>query len=221
MEGEHFSATQIAYDGIRRMIFVTHELRPGQKLVESTVAQKLCISRTPVREAIHRLQQDGILERIPNRGSFVCIPKKRDIVHSYEIVAALSAMSCYIIAEAVSEGRDLSEIFQSLDDACEAMDAASAEGNRELWLMLDRDFHYYIAVHSGNERLTSLFRHAHEMVYHDVWQFPSRVIDADNSCREHHAIVDAMRAGETIRAHELELRHMMRTRETIRNMEFE
>ena len=103
MEEEHFSATQIAYDGIRRMIFVTHELRPGQKLVESTVAQKLCISRTPVREAIHRLQQDGILERIPNRGSFVCIPKKRDIVHSYEIVAALSAMSCYIIAEAVSE----------------------------------------------------------------------------------------------------------------------
>ena len=59
------------------------------------------------------------------------------------------------------------------------------------------------------------------MVYHDVWQFPSRVIDAANSCREHHAIVDAMRAGDPMLAQRLEMQHMLRTRESIRNMEFE
>lgn len=215
MEDRHDSATQIAYDGIRRMIFVTHELRPGQKLVESVIAQKLCISRTPVREAIHRLQQDGLLERVQNRGSFVCIPKKEDILHAYEIVAALGAMICYTLAERCGKGEDLSAMFESLHDAMDAMEAADVEGNHELWLMLDRDFHNYLANNSDNERLSMLYRHAHEMVFHDTWQVPSPTIGGKISCAEHRMIVEAIENANPMRAQQLAMNHMLRTRARI------
>lgn len=215
MDDNNFSATQIAYDGIRRMIFVTHELRPGQKLVESNIAQKLSISRTPVREAIHRLQQDGLIERIQNRGSFVCIPKKEDIVHSYEIIMALYAMVCFTLAERKRGGEPMREMFSRLHDAMDAMEAAAESGDQELFLMLDRDFHFYLAFCSDNERLCRMYRHSHEMVFHDTWCMPSGVFNGKISCAEHRMIVEAIESGNPIQAQQLALNHMARTRRRI------
>ena len=217
MEDFNYSATQIAYDGIRRMIFVTHELRPGQKLVESTIAKKLSISRTPVREAIHRLQQDGLIERIQNRGSFVCIPKKEDIIHSYEIITALYAMVCFTLAERKQNGEDMSEMLCRLHDAMDAMEAAANEGDQELWLMLDRDFHFYLAFCSDNERLCRIYRHSHEMVFHDTWQIPSEVFNGKVSCAEHRMIVEAIESGNPGLAQQHAFNHMLRSRRRIQN----
>ena len=197
------------------MIFVTHELRPGQKLVESNIAQKLSISRTPVREAIHRLQQDGLIERIQNRGSFVCIPKKEDIVHSYEIIMALYAMVCYTLAERKRGGEPMKEMFSRLHDAMDAMEAAAESGDQELFLMLDRDFHFYLAFCSDNERLCRMYRHSHEMVFHDTWCMPSGVFNGKISCAEHRMIVEAIESGNPIQAQQLALNHMARTRRRI------
>jgi len=92
------TAAQKVYEKIKKMI-VNQEMLPGNPIVEVDFAKKLNISRTPVRVAIRHLQEDGLVELVSNKGSFVKSFSKNDIILSFEIVEALEGMAAYLVAE--------------------------------------------------------------------------------------------------------------------------
>ena len=84
--------------------------------------------------------------------------------------------------------------------------------------MLDRDFHFYLAFCSDNERLCSMYRHAHEMVFHDIWCVPTELFNGKVSSAEHRMLVEAIESGNPTQAQQLALNHMLRTRKRIQGM---
>ncbi len=136
-----------------------HDLHPGQKLSDLHLSEELGVSRTPVREALHRLVQDGIVEYAPNRGFFVARISAVDIAEIFDLRAALEALAC----RTVGQRRPVSDLERALTELTrvEAMIvAAGTDGERldasRVFLEIDQGFHRWIIERSGNQRLITI-----------------------------------------------------------------
>ncbi len=138
---------------------VSRDLHPGEKLSDLRLSNELGVSRTPVREALHRLLQDGVIRAEPNRGFFVTSFSARDIEEIFEIRAALEALALrtYLARnpddDFAAELEELSEIERELADAETDNQIRSAN---ERFLAADQGFHRTIVERSGNERLAAM-----------------------------------------------------------------
>ncbi len=92
------SFSEIAYRHISRKL-ATAELTPGQKLSEQAIASECGISRTPVREAIRRLIEEGMLYQVPSSGTYVAKPDRRQLIDAYEVRMALE---CFAMEQAIA-----------------------------------------------------------------------------------------------------------------------
>jgi DNA-binding GntR family transcriptional regulator len=84
--------SQLAYERIRTM-FREYRVQPGMKISETRLARELGMSRTPIREAIRKLQSEGLLYQVPQSGTYVAQPGRREIAEIYEIRLALEAQA--------------------------------------------------------------------------------------------------------------------------------
>jgi DNA-binding GntR family transcriptional regulator len=124
-------------------------IRQGSQLVEVALAQQLGVSRTPVRSAIKRLEAEGLVNSIPNRGAFVITPTQREIEETFLVRAQLEIMATQLTAAIITpeQSRELRDLIQvettvfdknNLDEYYEANDAlhlkiAELSGNRVLY----------------------------------------------------------------------------------------
>jgi len=144
--------TRLAYDAIRARI-VEGEVTPGQWLRESTVADSLGLSRTPVREALRMLATEGVIEMVPNRGARVVSWTPADIDEVYRLRALLEGHGAALAARAatpdqISHLRQLGEIYErAVDSAVPGHDETARCNN---------DFHAAILAASGSPRLPNL-----------------------------------------------------------------
>jgi DNA-binding GntR family transcriptional regulator len=138
---------------------LSRDLHPGEKLSDLKLSTELGVSRTPVREALHRLLQDGVIRAEPNRGFFVTSFSARDIDEIFEIRAALEALALrsYI---ARNPDADFCPALEELDEVERAIEAAQTNEQiraaNERFLAADQGFHKAIVEQSGNERLAAL-----------------------------------------------------------------
>ena len=86
------SLSQHAYQHIQGLL-LNFELSSGTRVSEHTLAKKMGISRTPVREAIRRLQDEGVLYQVPSSGTYVARPNRKQVVEMYELRLALETMA--------------------------------------------------------------------------------------------------------------------------------
>ena len=101
------------YKILKNMI-ITRELLPGKKIIEETLAQEVGVSRTPIREALFRLEHEGIVEIIPRRGAFVVKQSKDDITEVMQIREVLEALIVRLVTPILTES-DILELRDSLD----------------------------------------------------------------------------------------------------------
>ena len=92
-----------------RVLLVEGQIEPGAKLNERVLAERLRVSRTPLREAIKLLAQEGLLDLVPNRGAVAVKLTEDDIVHTFEVLAGLEAMSGDLAARRIDDAA-LSEL---------------------------------------------------------------------------------------------------------------
>jgi DNA-binding GntR family transcriptional regulator len=92
-----------------RQMLVEGLIPPGGKLNERTLCEELCISRTPLREAIKMLAAEGLVELLPNRGSVAVQLSEADVRHTFEVMAGLEGLSGELAAQRVTEA-ELNEI---------------------------------------------------------------------------------------------------------------
>jgi DNA-binding GntR family transcriptional regulator len=150
MATETRQASHELYDGLRADI-VHGVLRPNQRLVEVELAERLGVSRTPVREALQRLTLDGLVRR--DRGGWVVHEHSPDEIRTiYEVRAALEGYAAFLAA-----GRATADELAALEDIYPAGDAALELGPDEQ-VELNERFHDGVIAAAANPRLSQLSR---------------------------------------------------------------
>jgi len=197
-------------DRLKRLI-VTGEIKPGQKLVEKDIATAFNVSRTPLREALARLVNDGLAAGIPYRGIFVRQITLRQVQDIYEMRIAIEGLAAMLAAER-ADARDIAALSELLT----AMDKEQAGDDSAELKLLNERFHRAIAIASGNallvERLDELWAWV-TLSRTTVWSATGR---GDTSRDEHHAIFDAIRGRDPLQARALAEEHVRRAWDNVR-----
>ncbi|MHC3003988.1 GntR family transcriptional regulator [Gordonia sp. GN26] len=199
------SLRDVAYDELRARI-VGLELTPGTRLIERDLAEELAVSRIPLREALQRLQRDGLVVVVPRQGAIVSPFTVDDVRDLFDVRESLEVLAARLAAErATDEG--LAALAAQLDiarDATERRDeAAIAEANAR--------FHGLIVDLAANPLLESLLQ---PLGARTQWLFHlTRDRDAGVQCREHEELLAAIAAHDPERAAHSAFHHVHSGRE--------
>lgn len=139
-----------AYRCIREAI-LSMSLEPGQQLQEGFLAQWLGTSRTPVREALRRLQSEGLVESSTARGLVVAQVSVDDVEHAYRVIEVLEGLASQMAAERIDE-RQAEALRRLLD----RMRAAAADGDMERWAQADAALHDHVRATAANPKLSQM-----------------------------------------------------------------
>ncbi|MDI3298107.1 MAG: GntR family transcriptional regulator [Bacillota bacterium] len=193
-----------------RHAIVTERIRPGERLVESRLAADLDVSRAPVREALRKLEQDGLVTRVDG-GLQVTRLNLRQIRELYACRRALERLAAYEAALAVREGRaEALEALERAEAALSRHEAALAEPEhlREALVEATNAFHDAICAAAGNATLTQLMSGLQDRIVYA--RHASLAIPGNAACylQHHRAIWDAVRSGDPGRAADVMEEHV-------------
>jgi len=178
---------------------------PGSRLKEVELARRLGMSRTPIREAIRRLERDGVVTVAPNRGAIVRELSEQEIDDTYSLRAVLEGYcagraATRITPDGLRRLIEIHEEFERRSGPDGSLSEPGDEGNSEAAIRLNQAFHAEILAGSENTRVIDLLQNAVEVPVHmkDLfWRSPQATRRAMMS---HSDIIDALRAGDAIRA---------------------
>ena len=156
---EYIPLRDIVFKTLREAI-VTGELKPGERLMEIRLANEMGVSRTPVREAIRKLEQEGLVTLIARKGAEVAPINARDLREVLEIRKALEGLACQLACQKATE-----EDLRGLREMNEMIRQAIEENDNERIAKLDSDFHECICVMSDNTQLISMLGRLKEHIY--------------------------------------------------------
>lgn len=183
---EHVHLSQRAYARLREMA-MNYRFRPGQRLNEVELARELEVSRTPLREAMHRLVSEGLLVAVAGRG-FQARPL--DVKEVFDLYEARLALETAIVTFACD--RATPEWCDGMDAYLDASVAEQESAPLEHLLELDEGFHERVAEVTGNLELLRMLRNVNARIHFFRW------IDMrgrrDTTQAEHRALVAAIRA---------------------------
>ena len=180
-----------AYHDLRYRI-LTGRLAPGTTLLETELAALLSLSRTPVREAVIKLEEEGLVEVRPRHGVTVKALSLQDFGHILNVFSALEVRAVELAA-----ARGLTEPeAQALTRMLDQMEAATAAGDITRWSDIDDEFHAAIVALCGNQRLQDAISAVWGQQYRArLMILPLRPLPEDSD-REHRLILAALRAGD-------------------------
>jgi len=190
------------YDTLRKEI-ITLRLSPGEPLLEKNLAKRFKVSRTPIREVLRRLNHQGLVEMIPNKGAFVARIGLSDVREIFQIREALEG-----IAAKISASRFRKEELDELESALNTDDIEKAEE-------VGRKLHQIILEKAENKRITNLIdmlRGQIERMYFFAKNLPGR---EKRSLEEHREIIKALRTGDGELAEKAMRGHIISTLRTV------
>ncbi len=123
-------------------------LRPGQPLVQAEIAAQMNVSRAPIREALRQLEEEGLVESIPYKGTFVSRVTRRDILELYSLRGALESMASRLVISHCRD-QDVAELEAIVTRMAEAADA----GDLQAVNLADVEFHTQLCVFSDHRHL--------------------------------------------------------------------
>ncbi|MEB6231652.1 GntR family transcriptional regulator [Mammaliicoccus sciuri] len=164
-------------------------LEPGQTILEREIAEALEMSRTPVREALVRLQTEGLLTLIPRRGFNINPIKKHDLKEIYEITETLDGLAVELATTKVTE-----ENITHLKHLIELQQEQLEQNNLYEWSILDDQFHADLISFANNTRLSSVINiHADQLFRARLFTINDRPVPYQ-SIVEHKAIIACIEA---------------------------
>ncbi|MEO0977517.1 MAG: GntR family transcriptional regulator [Pseudomonadota bacterium] len=202
-----------AYDRLKDEI-LRGILPPGYQAPEPDIANRLGMSRTPVREALIRLEAERLVDLIPRRGARVVAISQKDFREIFEILAVLEGLAAGAAARLDTSNDPLQDILRVMEDA----EAALLAKDISAWAQLDDTFHRLVAGLSGNGRLHGEICGLLDQVF----RANAVLLRLNNApaARDatHRKIVDAIAAGEGERASELARAHRLSGLETMNTL---
>jgi DNA-binding GntR family transcriptional regulator len=195
----HRSLRDETVDELRRLI-LDGVLQPGERLSETSVSDRLGVSRLPVREAFRRLEAEGLLESLPRRGVRVVELNSEELAVVREVRVALELIA---VREAIAKHDDATKA--ALERLLEEGRSASASGDDLRLKGLNDEFHDVIAAGSGSRFLAETLRAVRNQAHHLVGGVSGAVMP---SWDEHAAIIRATLAEDAELATLLMRRHL-------------
>ena len=182
---------------------LTGKLKKGDTLAEIALSKRLGVSRTPLRAALHRLAEEGLIEIAPNRGAVVIGVGKEELVDIYKIRMRLEGLASREAAMRISDTDK-----KKLRDSVELSEFYIGKQDTEHLKELDSEFHNIIYRASGNRLLCKTLSELHRniKVYRKLsLTVPERL---EKSVKEHREILNAIEAGDADTADELTRQHI-------------
>jgi DNA-binding GntR family transcriptional regulator len=194
---------KLAYDAIKTAI-LSFRFKPGENLVESTLAQQLSISKTPVREALSRLEKEEFIIKIPYKGYYVAEVTPQSVIDIFEIRAVLEGLALRLAATRCTPA-DIETVRVLINEHSRVASAC----NIKLASEYNRQFHSYLIKRSGNERLIHMLENIedHLIRYRILSNFQSGRLK--KSVSEHQQILQAIIDQNPIQAEKAAREHLM------------
>ena len=192
-------------DALRRGI-----LQPGERLMEIQLAEDLGVSRTPVREAIRKLEMEGYVIMMPRRGTYVADLSIRDINEVFEIRTSLESLASGLAAERIDEDE-----LEKLQRLLVEIGAYIKSGDMESIVRTDTEFHDLLYQASRNTRLVGIISNLREQLTRfrtTSMSFPGRL---KATLEEHRKIVEAIAQGDEKAARKAAEHHMEKSEQTL------
>lgn len=186
-----------------RKAIVVGALEPGSLHSEQTIAAKLGLSRTPIREALLQLVAEGMVTFIPNRGARVAELDPEHLAHVLQFRAAIEGCGASRMAANPDRKR-----LARLDAELKRQRAIIKNGERLRWVEANADFHAILAESSENRLMIEAFAPLASHTKRIGYRMNYRTQRMKESLDEHSAIVDAIRRGDVDRARTMAEEHL-------------
>ncbi|MDD2421619.1 MAG: GntR family transcriptional regulator [Heliobacteriaceae bacterium] len=148
----------IVFENLREAI-KTGVLKPGERLMEIQLAEELGVSRTPVREAIRKLEQEEFIVMVPRKGAYVASVSVKDITDVFEVRAALEALAAGLAAQRVTDAE-----LDTMERLLVRHSSSTEDENLGSMVVGDIDFHDLVYRASRNRRLMTIINNLREQL---------------------------------------------------------
>lgn len=197
---------QIAYKGIKEMVI--SGLPAGTPLVERDLCEKLNVSRTPVREALRQLANEGLVDMIDGKGVFVAKIRFEDMVEIFELREVLESLAVRLFVN-----RREPVLVDMLNELMVRQEKAYEDDDHPALMDCDMEFHELIAKGSRNKRLYEMI----VSIYNQIRQMAISVQDdqkiRDLAVKSHRQIMDAIKKSDEEEASRLMAQHIVETKQ--------
>ena len=200
---------ELVCENIRQAI-IDGTFSPGERLMEIQLADEMGVSRTPVREAIRKLELEGFVVMIPRRGTYVADISIKDITEIYEIRISLDVLAAGLAAERITD-----EELATLNGYLVEISKHVPGMNMDKIVELDSAFHDVLYHASRNERLESIINNLREQltgIRGRSMSAPGRMVETMD---EHRALVEAIAARDVERAQRAARVHLENAEQTL------
>lgn len=177
---------EVIFDTLREAI-ITGELKPGERLMEVKLAEKMGVSRTPVREAIRMLELEGLVDMLPRKGAHVAELSVKDIMDVLEVRAAMDSLATRLAAERISD-----EEIKELKQIQMQFVSYSEKENLQGTIKKDVEFHELIYRASRNDRLLQITNNLREQIQRFRVIYLKDYSSPGNLIKEHEDIYNAI-----------------------------
>lgn len=192
----HKPLREMVYEELKMQI-LKGTIVPGTRLMEVDLADEMGVSRTPIREAIRKLEKEGLVTIEPRRGAYASQISTKDMVEILEVRQNMEGLAAAFAASRISPDQ-LTELKQVSDNYNKAV----IEGNMEDMIKYDTRFHRIIVESCNNKVLVTMIEQLQELVLRFRYIYYDNFRRAENMPSEHKVILEAIEQGDTETARE-------------------
>ena len=205
----HRPLREIVYEELKRQIMIG-EIPPGTRMMEVELAEDMGVSRTPIREAIRKLEKEGLVSIEPRRGAYASDISIKDMVDVLEVREFLEGMAAGLAAKKIND-----EEIETLKKATATYKKAVENGHTEEIIKEDELFHKLIVDCSGNKTLIQMINQVQELALRFRYIYYEDFSRYRNMPYEHQEILDAILSGDTEAARSIADAHVLRLKEFV------
>ena len=190
----HKPLRDLVYDELKMKIMMGL-IAPGTRMMEVELAEEMGVSRTPVREAIRKLEKEGMISIEPRRGAYASSLSNQDMVDILEVRQTMEGLAADLATIRFTEEQknELLEVSQAFNQAVE-------KGDMEQMISLDTLFHHLIVQGTGSKLLAVMVGQLQDMVLRFRYLYYDDFRRAEKMPQEHKEILDAILGGDPVKA---------------------
>ncbi len=193
---------EVVFESVRGAI-ISGVLKPGERLMEVQLAEKLGVSRTPIREAIRKLELEGLVIMMPRKGAYVADLSLKDITDVLEIRAALEGLASGLAALRITD-----EEIEELELTAVQFHQAIEADDFDMIVQKDIEFHDRIFRATRNDKLLQITNNLREQVQRFRIMYINKSNKSKDLAKEHYEIAEAISKRNIDMAERIAKRHI-------------
>lgn len=206
---QYMPLRDVVFQSLRQAILLG-QLKPGERLMEKSLADKMGVSRTPVREAIRKLELEGLVVMLPRKGAQVAEMTMKEIEDVLEIRAVLEGLASKLAAKRIREDQ-LEGLNRSLQEFGQGLDSKDVD----MMIKKDEEFHDIIFEACNNDKLISIVNNLREQIHRFRVAYLKSYDDMQHLFYEHADLAKAVQEHDAEKAEKIATRHVEALKESM------